>query len=892
MNAPLVTTKIRLPPLPWPYVPRARLREKIRQGHSVRLVLVSAPAGYGKSSILIDSCHALLTDGVKVVWYALDEGDNDPARFAAHLLEASRQTLDPADASHLAHDPTADIDGLIADLINAFAASSGHFALALDDYHTITEPAIHHGLGLLLEHLPSNVQIILGSRANPPIQLSRLRARGQMIELRAADLRFTRDEIAALYQQALGIQPSAQSLDRIEAVSEGWAAALRLMILALDAASEADDDAIQASLARFALGDQHVFDYFADEVFDQQPAHIQQFLLATSIAARLTPDMGAYLSGEQNATLILDQLSRAGLFVIRLAPEEPIYRYHHLAGEFLRRRLALYAPEQLAALHVQAARWHADFGNIIDAVDHALAAQARDYAAWLIETRAWLKVNEQGEAVTERIWRQSFTTDDLLQHPRLALYFSRAYYFGGDSARAHEHLDLAERELETLTLPEHERAELWAELLGRRAALAAFAGQVTSGQALIDRARAWFASLDDGAAQPHAIPPAHIQVTLDFTQGLLHWIADQHTQAKPWFESAVGVGMQAHNPHMVLGISLYLDAVDHDACRLAEIETRCESLLKLFPPQMAAVSSPMIPLARLLYERNDLQAAQRKMQEALQLARRGRVQINLWHLHRLRARLLTATGRFEDAYAAIDQAENVYAGFDSPIANMQAAADRTRTALAAGDLASAQAWAQAHLDAPPREFSSADEDLLLACVWIAAGDAARALPLLDRICAAAEADGRTRHVIEAEIGRALAHHAQHKPDRALHALAQALKRAAPARLVRTFLDHGAPLLVLVRLAVERQIERDYAERLLAAASAAPHLEAAPPTLSERELEVLGLLAEGATNQDIADRLVISLGTAKAHLNHIMTKLDARNRTEAVVKARAAHLIQL
>lgn len=440
----LLSTKITLPPPSSQYIRRERLLQKVAAFPEARLILACAPAGFGKSSWMLAYCHRLKATNTHVAWYALDKQDNDPARFAAYLVRAF-YVDDPQqrEKDHLDSD-TYDLEEVVTFIMNRLAGDSSHYVFALDDYHLITDPTIHHCIALMLDHLPPNGQLLIGTRADPPLPLSRLRARGQIVELRAADLRFTSGEIKAFVQQFTSTPLSAQSLQELETASEGWITVLWLIRLSAESDNqELDDTVILQQLNRFSTAQRHIFDYFADEVFDQQSKELQQFLLDTCILRRLFPDICVALTDNTNGPLLLDYLARSGLFLIPLSVHEPVYRYHHLFEDFLRNRLRLADPERFRRLHQEAAEWHQVHGSVVEAVNHALHGEAYDHAAWLIKHRAWEALTTHGEIMTMLSWLPAFPEPVLRAHPRLCLYFSRALNLTGDFEQAARFVQLA-----------------------------------------------------------------------------------------------------------------------------------------------------------------------------------------------------------------------------------------------------------------------------------------------------------------------------------------------------------------------------------------------------------------------------------------------------------------
>lgn len=880
MSMSLLVTKTRLPPLQNGYVPRQRLLDAMEANPQARLVLLSAPAGYGKSSLLVGWCHRLLARSVGVIWYALDDRDNDPARFVAHLTHACRQTLPKTDGQ-FPHEPSADIDACVASIINAITGCDGQFVLVFDDYHLITDGAVHQALGLLLEHMPENLRLVIGSRANPPLQLSRLRARDQLVELRTADLRFTNAEVGDLYRAVLPLTLSQESINRLEATSEGWAAALRLLALTLNQASGGGSDAaVQAALERFSAGQHHLFDYFAQEVFDWQTPEIQEFLLDTCVLHRFEPHICAAVTGSESAPRLLDQLVRAGLFLISLSDEVPVYRYHHLFADFLQRRLQLHDPARYQARHLRAAEWHAAFDSIIEAVNHALAAGDEPYAAHLIETQAWERLTASGEIATILSWMVTFSEATLRQHPRLCLYYSRALYLTGDTARAAQYVELADEILMQTAEQSAELRALRAITDTYRATLHAYQGNLEAAQTAINSA-----SLRRALLEPLA------QARLVNTVGYICYLKGSVPAAVSAYEEASDLARLAGHHYLTADAEYYLAQLDLMAGRLSPARTRCEALLAQYPAHTAPLAAVMIPLARVVYEQNDVVRAETLLRDAIQLARRAKMPDTLWSASVTLAIGLAVQGRGLEAQTQLQQAQSAINQFHSPVIQSLIGAAQAQVLLALGRFDEAADWAEAFRQSAETDFRRSYEQLVLARVLLAGGHPEDALAVLERVLVEARADGRGGQVIEAEALRALAQSALSRTNSALESLERALAAARLEGYVRTFLDQGTPMLRLLRDAVARGVARDDAGRLLEIAGDSRRAAHPSTRLSAREIEVLALLANGATNKDVADHLVLSLGTVKSHINHLMTKLDARNRTEAVAKARSLGVLK-
>lgn len=868
----LLRTKIQLPPIRTQHIDRERLMLHLgaRAQPDTRLVLVSAPAGFGKSSLLVHWSHGLRRDGSVVAWYAIDERDNDPARFGAYLLGAFR-SLGGAFASLPDDTARVGLQEAITAILNAAVELDSPVVLVLDDYQLITEPHVHDAVGFMLEDLPVNMRLAIGTRADPPLQLARLRARGAVTEVRMADLRFRAAETADWLSRSLGRMPSAPLIERLEAVTEGWAAALALL---LAGRPEADEQELESQLAGYSRSRRHIFDYLADEVLERQPDEIRQFLFDTCVLDRLHPELCRAMTGREDAPLLLERLAAAGLFVIPLSDSEPTYRYHHLFEQFLRRRLEMEDRRRYLDQHRQAAQWHAAHDGAVEAVQHALAAEALDYAAALIEEQAWADLTSRGETMTLIGWLPAFPRTALRHHPRLSLYFSRALYLTGDIERSREYVQLA-----TEVLDDGGDEALWAIACNYQATLAAYCGEVEAGRRWIQRAAALSDAVDDLD-----------RVRIANTAAFLDYVTGDVAAARRAYRQALEQAQRLGHHYLMLDAHYYLAQADLLAGELTAALERCEAVRAQYAARISPLSVLMLPQAQVHYQRNRPAEAEAALREAITLARQANITDVLWSAHVLLADVLLAQGEAAAAAESIAQARGYGRGYRSPMVASLIGAAEARLMLRSGRTDEAAAWAAEYRRTERPGYQRDYEDLTLAQVLLAQGEHRRARELLARLTAEAEAGGRAASVAGAEAVLALVHQAAGDTGAALAALERALAPARPQGAVRLFLDLGEPMVRLLRRAAGRGIGSGYVERLLDAAGRSDAAQHPADALTEREVEVLRHVAEGRSNQAIATALVVSLGTVKSHIHHIMGKLEARSRTEAVSKARGLGIL--
>ncbi len=865
----LLQTKVQLPPSRLSHIQRERIQQQIDNRPDTHLVLISAPAGFGKSSCLVEWAHHLKDHHVQVAWYALDEHDNDPARFAAYLL----QSCLAADRALLAHADSSlqsDLHEAVNQLLNAASDYAQPLVLILDDYHLIKTPQIHDAVGRMCDRMPPNMRLAIGTRADPPLQLARLRARGEMAELRLGDLRFTKPEIAAWLHTKLGWNPSPDFLTRLDAMTEGWAAALTLI---MTSTPDGDEEALARQIARYSQSQRHIFDYFAQEILDQQPDDIRQFLLNTCVLDQLEPEPCRALTGNPHAPLLLEQLARQNLFIIPLSDDAPVFRYHHLFAQFLRQHLALQDRRQYRKQHHHAATWYAENGQIVEAVHHALAAEDYDYAAVLITDRAWETLTARGEIMTVIHWLARFPAEELQQHPRLCLYFSRALYLVGDAAQSQRYVQIA---TDTLAADADKRHSLQAIAYGYQATLAAYRGDVLAGRHWIERAN---------TLREHVEGVDRVRIAN--TDAFLCYLTGSLPSARAAYEHALSMAEQIGHDFLALDAHSYLAQIDLLGGELQAVQDRCEMLLAQYLTRIAPLSAIMLPLARVQYQRNHVVAAEATLRDAIKLAHRANLTDILWFAYINLAEVLSLTD-IDEATAIVTRAQQIADQFHSPIMASIIKAAQAQLLLRSVRMDEAADWAANFQQ--DQLYHQQYEAAVAGRIQLAQGRYKAAKDLFMGLIAESEENGRTWYVITGRMLQALAHRASGEVDQALTALEHALIVARPHGFVRLFLDEGQPMLALLREAVKRNVVTDYAAYLLDIAAQADTVQHPADVLTDREIEVLEHIAAGDSNNDIADALVLSIGTVKSHIHHIMTKLDAQNRTEAVSKARSLNIL--
>ena len=921
-RTPLLATKLQIP-LPRPnLVPRPRLIQRLDDGLRLgrKLTVVSAPAGYGKTTLLSEWVCGSAAGGrsLQTAWLSLDEADNNSRRFFAYLVGAL-QTADERIGHSLAHllaTPQMPLpEVLVAELINDMAALSTENPdlcqlLVLDDYHTITELAVHKAVGFLLEYQPAYLHLAIITRQDPPLPLARLRGRGQVTEIREQDLCFTSDEAAAFLNQTMGLDLTAGDIATLEARTEGWIAGLQMAALSM---ANRDPESAARFISGFTGRHQFILDYLTDEVLAGQAEPIQDFLLRTSILDRLTaPLCDALLSDLQppipSTQPLLEHVDAANLFILPLDDERRWYRYHRLFADLLQARLQAMQPALLPELHRRAAVWYEQRGLGADAVGHALATGDYAYAAGVVERairqlETWSRI----DSATYLDWYRALPQDVTQARPRLRLFAGRALYATGQTEAGEQVLHELEQELERgASAPEPAKLEtqtLLDQMLSDRASFAAVRGDLQQAVEYAQRALDRLPEDDDLArARPTSV------------LGLAHLRAGDLDQAGHAFTQAIAALSAATSTGAA---DLQFAAVPF-VCNLAEVQFLQGRLRQAFQSLERAMDmgtfdgrrTPVtgfadLGMGKIFHEWNELQAAERHMLEGLELLKQGHIPASFGAGYALLAHIRQALGQPEAARNAMRQAMQSAAASGLPRLSIQASAHQARLWLAQGQSDRAAGWAREYQQLGPAEYLREFEDLTLVRVLMAGDDAPGALALLNRLLPPARDAGRMAAVLEMHTLRALLLGTTGDLDAVLNALAPALQLAAPEGYVRLFLDAGEPMARLLYHATRHGIELTYARTLMAAfegvnderPTTGPEdgLSVLRPSsliepLTPRELEVLRLLAEGLTNPEIAERLFTSLSTVKSHTRNLYGKLAVHSRREAVTAAQQLGLL--
>lgn len=949
---PLLETKLYIPKWRPGLVSRPRLVDRLRRGIERKLTLVSAPAGFGKTTLLAEWAAAAPASEAAnkrpLAWVSLDQADNDPTFFWAYFITALQKVQSPKGQSKLGrklgqrslsllHSPQPPpIKVILTTLINEINTVEDDFALILDDYHVVEAPTVHRAIAFLLDHLPAPMHLVIASRSDPPLPLGRLRGRGELSELRVADLRFTADEAATFLSNVMDLDISAADVAALETRTEGWIAGLQLAALSMQGRED-----IPGFVAAFSGDDRYIVDYLVEEVLQRQPEHVRNFLLQTAILDRLSGPLCDAITHQKNGKGMLEALERGNLFVVPLDNKRQWYRYHHLFADVLLAHLIEAQPDatgsdirdRIPTLHRRASEWYEQNGLPFDAIRHALAAKDFERAAGLVEL-AWPAMRRSRQEATMLSWVKALPNPLIRVRSVLSVVYAWALMDDGKLEAAEARLQDAEQwldsvatdttaDLATVTAMDTVARQRSNSLAPERVVVDE--AQFRSLPAAIANARAYRAqALGDLAnAAAYARKALDLLPEDDYYErgttaallGLTYWASGKLEAAHQSFADGLASLQMGGGILIRIGGSFILADIRRAQGRLHEAVRTYERSLQLAAEhgERRGTAELYLGLSELYCERGDLETARAHLVRGEALREQASLPgyDYMWRL--VKARLQEAQGNLDGALDLLQEAERLY--YTSPLPEVRPiAALKVRvwlkqTSHKPGRLAEALSWARERSLSVDDElgYLREYEHITLAQILIAQYKRDRvdsvihqAIGLLERLLEAAEKGERMGSVIEILVLQAIARAALGDIPRALHPLERALTLAEPEGYVRIFVDEGETMRDLLRQAAAVAIASNYIRQLLSAFDDKPAPSASAPAkvvaaelvepLTAREVDILRLIAAGLRNQEIADQLFISLATVKRHIANAYGKLGVSHRTQAVARANELNLL--
>lgn len=879
MPTPILTTKLYIPSIRSEIVSRPRLSEKLNTGLHRKLTLISAPAGFGKTTIVSEWA---VDSKLPVAWLSLDDGENDPTRFIVYLVAAIR-TIAPDfgnDVMGMLQSPQPPpVDSILTTILNEISGIQNDFILILDDYHLIDAKKVDAILTFLLQHMPPQMHLVIVTREDPDLPLARVRSRGQLTELRAADLRFVHSESVDFLNQVMGVDLSTDDVIALEARTEGWIAGLKLAAISMQGNKD-----YPGFIKSFTGSHRFVVDYLLEEVLQQQPANIKKFLLYTSNLDRLCgPLCDAVISDPTicgKETLIY--LQQANLFIIALDDERNWYRYHHLFADLLKQRVKQDSNDiSVEEIHIRASIWYEKNGYEIDAFQHATIANDIDRAERLMDGE-WMPLHLRGIVAPVFNWLNQLPTDVLNTRPLLRVTYASTLLVMGKENRAEQELETIEKILEGLEQNKKNK-DLIGRIAAMRGTIAVIRDQV---ETIVHQAQRALEYLHpDNLA---------FRASTTFKLGFAYQRQGKRTEAKQMHKEVISICQETGNAIVgalaMIGLGIIQES-DTQLKLAAQTFGRC---LQLFEGQTLPFAFEVhLGLASIHYQWNDLAIAQDQVEKSIQLAELLEKDTRVMGIRVLFARIKFSQGDMDGASLMLADAaqavsRNQFSFLMPDVIEMQ-----IRILLHKGNLEAAAELVDAY-----------DFPLGHARVAMAKGETQEALSVLDTYQKKMAAKGWKIEQLKAMVLQTIALYMAGEKEKALQSLIDVQAMTEPEGYIRILIDEGKPMAKLLAESIARTGKPDYIRKLLAAMeieacideekarfkSVLSHQTLVEP-LSQRELEVLHLIAQGLSNHEICERLFVALSTVKGHNRNIFGKLQVQRRTEAVARARELGLLK-
>ncbi|MGZ9226030.1 MAG: LuxR C-terminal-related transcriptional regulator [Anaerolineales bacterium] len=865
-----------------------------------RLTLITAPAGYGKTTLALEWLASL---DQPYGWLSLDRADNHPFQFLTYLIAALGQVDEKVGqvlASILEEQSEGDeatrVQSLLLAMLNQLARMQAPFTLVLDDYHTITDLTVHEALGFILERQPPQMHLIIATRQDPLLPLSKLRSRGQLTEIRLGELRFTQEETDHFLNETMKLGLRPDEIAALEVRTEGWIAGLQLAALSLSDLPAGSQTPLHAEarsryIRAFAGDDRHVVDYLLDEVLSRQSEEVQRFLLYTSVLNRLSGPLCDSLLEDngQSSQQLLESFERSNLFIIPLDNRRQWYRYHHLFADLLSSRLQSTNPDLVPVLHHRASQWFEAASMFADAVGQALLAEDFENAIRLIEGIAGDSIWANGELPVLLDWAKRLPEEVSKTRPRLSLYCARALFFNGEVDMAARYLQQAEEALEARRQVSGTKDELWGVLFMNQATVQAMCGNSERALELASQAKMLISTAD---ISTHA--------RIAHAAGIAEYLMGNMGLAAADFSEAIQLAGQANNRNLGLDVIACLALTQILSGNLSEAQRLCQNALATDVQNLPTSCAIYFALALIQYERNELDNAQASVETSIELAQKAGWLHVLWQAYVLQSQIQQATGDAQNVRQAIRHAEQVALRYRIPRVSRIISAYHAKIELATGNLGTAAHWAKGYEGGSAAEKLRDFEELTRSRILLTQGNYSESLSVVNCTLEKASTAGRIASVIEAKIIRAQVLEARGECEAGMESLIEAVELAETEGFVRVFLNSGkstADLLSRVRQLKIPTNVMSYSWRLLEAFNETGLIHSIPKKvdvlvepLSARELEVLRLIAEGLSNPEIAARLYLSVNTLRAHTTHIYQKLDVHSRMHAVARAKELGLL--
>lgn len=879
MSIPILATKLYVPPPRTNIVLRPQLVKRLNAGLHGKLTLISAPAGFGKTTLVSEWVAEC---GPPVAWLSLDEGDNDPIRFLTYFTEALRTivaTIGEGVLRTLQSPQPPPAEKILTALLNEIITIPNNFILILDDYHIIDAKPVDSALTFLIEHLPPQMHLVITTREDPPLPVARLRARNELSELRITDLRFTSAEAAEFLNSGMGLNLSSEDINALETRTEGWVAGLQLAAISLQRHQDA------TRFIKAFTGNHHfVLDYLVEEVLHRQPESIQTFLLQTSILERMCGSLcdAVLHSPAGSGQETLAYLERANLFIVPLDNERRWYRYHHLFAELLRQRLPQSfsedAENKVNELHIRASTWYEDNELILEAFHHAAAAGDIPRAERLLDNKS-IPRHFRGAVTTIMDWLESLPTSVMNSRPWLWWKYASLLLVNGQTTGVEEKLDAAEAALQGVELDDKLR-NLIGQIAAARATLALTRYQVDKMFTQSRRALEYLAP--DNLA---------VRTSAKWSMGFAYMLMGDRAGARRSLTEAISLSQISGDIFTTILATIGLGQVQEAENQLYMAAETFQQVLRLSgDPPLQIIYEAYLGLAHIAYEWNDLDAAEQHIRQSLSLARQYDSVIDRFIVCEVfLARVKLAQGDVDEAAEILVQASQSARQKNYVYRIPEVAAAQVVTMLRQGDITAAAHLTQTH-EIPVSQ----------ARVYLAQGDTAAALTILTNLRQQFEAKKLEDERLRVMVLQVTALYKHGEKDEAVGVLGEALRLAEPGGFIRVFVDEGVAIAELLVEALNLGMMPDYIGKLLAAfeaehQSSVDHASVSVSSdliepLSQRELEVLQLIAQGLSNYEISERLFLALSTVKGHNQKIFDKLAVKRRTEAIARARELGLL--